>query len=306
MPSASLTLLSLSPFLPWLPLTSFFFFSISFSLQRTAALPYMLMALNHDIIAILVHLGSLKSIWGESAMIYRWGILWYLSITHRFTPSCLVILWWKFSAENTVRLAQHRRQALWKVWPSAGSVLTQGAPVERGGQVCARVHLWHTHTHTHTVQVCWSVHVCVTVCVFVRSSSEVREIIASEPGGECRQAITHGGGVEQRWGLAEEMWWEKTHTGAHTPPFFSLLTILSFLFSVSLSFTDVYVPPLFRSLSSNTLPLYYTSLILHICIFLPSSPFFRSLWSRTVVVLAAAGGEVNRAEGAAHLFVTTD
>lgn len=25
----------------------------------------------------------------------------------------------------------------------------------------------------------------------------VREIIASEPGGECRQAITHGRGVEQ-------------------------------------------------------------------------------------------------------------
>ena len=167
MPSASLTLLSLSSFLPWLPLTSFFFFSISFSLQRTAALPYMLMALNHDIIAILVHSGSFKSIWGESAMIYRWGILWYLSITHRFTPSCLVILWWKFSAENTVRLAQHRRQALWKVWPSAGSVLTQGAPVERGGQVCARVRLWHTHTHTHTQYRYAGPYMCVSRCVYL-------------------------------------------------------------------------------------------------------------------------------------------
>lgn len=52
---------------------------------------------------------------------------------------------------------------------------------------------------THAVlQVCWCVHVCVTMCVFVCASSEVREIIASEPGGECRQAITHGRGVEQR------------------------------------------------------------------------------------------------------------
>lgn len=42
------------------------------------------------------------------------------------------------------------------------------------------------------VCVCLSA-LCVCVCV----SSGVREIIASEPGGECRQAITHGGGAGQ-------------------------------------------------------------------------------------------------------------
>ncbi len=33
----------------------------------------------------------------------------------------------------------------------------------------------------------------VDLCVFV--SSGVREIMTSEPGGECRQPITHGRGV---------------------------------------------------------------------------------------------------------------
>ena len=67
--------------------------------------------------------------------------------------------------------------------------LTQGAPLELGGQVCVCVHgnLSASVTHTHT-KVCNCVCLCIFVCQDVCVSTEVREIIASEPGGECRQA----------------------------------------------------------------------------------------------------------------------
>lgn len=71
--------------------------------------------------------------------------------------------------------------------------LTQGAPVERrGGQLCVCVRGNVSASVTHTC-LCDCLYLCMCVCVCVTSG--VREIIASEPGGECRQAITHGRGV---------------------------------------------------------------------------------------------------------------
>lgn len=63
--------------------------------------------------------------------------------------------------------------------------LTQSTPLEGDSQVCV-VSASVTHTYTQG---------CMRTCVCV--SSGVREIIASEPGGECRQEITHGRGVGQ-------------------------------------------------------------------------------------------------------------
>lgn len=53
----------------------------------------------------------------------------------------------------------------------------------------------HAHRPKHTSM---HVNVCAFSCdffVYGCVSSGVRQIVASEPGGERRRAITHGGGV---------------------------------------------------------------------------------------------------------------
>lgn len=66
----------------------------------------------------------------------------------------------------------------------------------------------------------------------VHVPSEVGEIIASEPGGRRRQAITHGRGGGQGWRLGEDMRWENPRQCTHTfifltfaLPFFPLIPL---------------------------------------------------------------------------------
>lgn len=131
---------------------------------------------------------------------------WY---PNHFTHTCLIILWERFFF-CFVFLHKKELSVFWcnsGRWPGQyGYRLVPRVPC-RGGQSCLLyAHLWRTHPHK---QVCMCTFMCVCVCICVPTG--VREIIASEPGGECRQAITHGRGVERSWGLAEEMCWENLH-----------------------------------------------------------------------------------------------
>lgn len=266
------------------------------------------MALNHDIIAILVHLRSFKGI-GEGAMIYRWDILWYLSITHHFTHTCLKMLWLKFSAKkhhkapDAPEAGGMEGMAIgWKcvyIWPADPRCpwWTGQSGVCLCALQCKCIYDTHTHTHEYAcghvcVFVC-GVYICVSECVCICVSSGVGEIIASEPGGECRQAITHGRGVGQSWGLGEEMWWENP-TPMHTFIFLTfhypvfLLLLLPLLQTCLCSFYPHVCPFLNSALFQHTLSTIYIS---HCIIvgFLPFSLLPLTL-RRAVVVLAMAGG----------------
>lgn len=132
--------------------------------------------------------------------------------------------------------------------------------------------------------------VCQDVCVCVCVSSGVREIIASEPGGERRQAITHGGRVGRSGGLGEETWWEKL-TPTHAHFHFSHFTLSRLHFAPS--------SPLFQTCLSASSSVFLHSLsrlhIFHIA-YLSSlllfPPSFHSLRRAAVVFRdGGAGGK---------------
>lgn len=126
-------------------------------------------------------------------------------------------------------------------------------------QVCV-VRSSVTHTPTQT-----SMHVYVYVyflwCVYICVSIGVREIIASEPGGECRQAITHGRGVEQSWGLAEKMCWENLYQCTYPVIFLTFpLTCLSFTSSPNIFVTQSKILVYFCTLVFKVILLFIRSI----------------------------------------------
>lgn len=98
-------------------------------------------------------------------------------------------------------------------------------------------------------------------CVYICVSIGVREIIASEPGGECRQAITHGRGVEQSWGLAEKMCWENLHQCTYPVIFLTFpLTCLSFTSSPNIFVTQSNILMYFCTLVFKVILLFICSI----------------------------------------------